>query len=330
RGARPPRLGGRYGLKLSRTQWVAGCVGVVATAIFVTALLGVLDHNRIADDAYMFVRYARNFLRSGVVAWNPGGPGTYGLTSLGYFAVVVIFQAVSRADPAVVLMAATLACGVAFVAASLFLVVRFSDARSNDARSIRVALALLLLASGSTSVAPHFVSGMDTMFTLLYCTGLLGLVLWWREDPTTKRTIACAVACGGTMAARPDAVWFGFAPLVTTAIWPLTPRHRARAIEAIALGAAVVAAVVGAGALLLGSPVPLSTFAKVVSRYGPDMDALYRDVPAAELVRFAIAWAPVVALATFSAPWPRAPRRNAVEVGVTLAIVAFACMQRFF
>src|SRR5262245_3248410 len=157
----PTRLAGRLELKLARAQWIARCVGGTAAAVLLTAVLAVLDHNRIADDAYMFVRYARNFIATGVVAWNPGGAATYGLTSLGYFVWVLLIHVLSRADAACVLLAASLSCGVAFVVASTLAAARLSGPSGGGAHMASGAVALVLLAAGATALVPHFVSGMD-------------------------------------------------------------------------------------------------------------------------------------------------------------------------
>ena len=78
-------------------------LGILSLACLVQIFLVVLarlDQNRLDDDAYMFVRYARNILNHGAVSWNPGEAPTYGLTSLGYLGLVLLLQTILRADAA--------------------------------------------------------------------------------------------------------------------------------------------------------------------------------------------------------------------------------------
>ncbi|HUM28423.1 MAG TPA: hypothetical protein PKN81_19430, partial [Anaerolineales bacterium] len=42
------------------------------------------------DDAYMFIRYADNFIHGYGFAWNPDGVQTYGATSILYLGLVII------------------------------------------------------------------------------------------------------------------------------------------------------------------------------------------------------------------------------------------------
>src|SRR5262245_5652361 len=55
------------------------------------------------DDAYMFVRYARNLLSGGGFTWNAGTSSTYGPTSIPYVFIVAAFSHVLPLESGVLL-----------------------------------------------------------------------------------------------------------------------------------------------------------------------------------------------------------------------------------
>jgi len=46
------------------------------------------------DDAYMFIRYANNFLDGHGISWNPDGVQTYGVTSILYLAITTMARSI--------------------------------------------------------------------------------------------------------------------------------------------------------------------------------------------------------------------------------------------
>jgi len=44
------------------------------------------------DDAYMYIRYANNFINTGKLSWNPGGEQVYGCTSFLYLMLIIIIR----------------------------------------------------------------------------------------------------------------------------------------------------------------------------------------------------------------------------------------------
>jgi hypothetical protein len=158
---------------------IALVIALACIAPIVLSVVERLDTNRLDDDAYMFVRYARNTLHHGAISSNPGEGPTYGLTSLGYFALVLTLETALRADAAWVLLVATLLCGGVFVVAAVLMAPMTTPTASGAQRSAAVLLTLLALAWGASGLANHYVNGMDAAFTLvLLCVYFIVASTW--------------------------------------------------------------------------------------------------------------------------------------------------------
>lgn len=163
----------------------------VAVALGIAARL---YSNSVWDDAYVFVRYARDFLAHGAVAWNPGGQPTYGLTSLLYLLAVVPGCALLRADAAVIAAASSLVCGLLFLVALGLLAWRHVRTPAPATRGFGVLVVLLGLAAGAGLLAEHFVSGMDTTFTLLYVTLYILIAAEHERSPSRRALVGLGIA----------------------------------------------------------------------------------------------------------------------------------------
>jgi hypothetical protein len=327
--ARPPRLAVALGL-----------AGIVVLAL---AVLAALDRNRIEDDAYMFVRYARNLAASGRLAWNPGGEPTYGLTSLAYFVLVFLLEAVLRADPAIVLVTATLLAGGAFVVFAVRMArqavmaahaaaIPDSGARAR-ARAWAAAIALGGLAWASPTLAQHCVSGMDTAFTLAFTTVLVTAGIAWANAPVRRRVVVWGALGGASLWVRPDLLPFGIGvPAVCALLAPTAARRRDAGLAA-GIAVAIALALAGLAWLLLGAPLPLSMYGKVLRGYGTDMPMLYAGFAARQLAAFGREQAPFIALALAGLVLHvrrLGVRAVAFDVAVALTVIVFVVFQRFF
>jgi hypothetical protein len=312
---------------------LAVVVGAASVVVIGLVVLSVLDQNRIDDDAYMFVRYARNVVASGRIAWNPGEAPTYGLTSLAYLALVLPLQVILHADPVVVLVVATLLSGIVFVALLLGVVWRHVDAASDSLRTAAAAGVALCLAWAGRDLAVHFVSGMDTMLVLAYLCAYIGAAKAWQAQPSRRRSLGLGIIGGVALWVRPELLLYAFAvPLTTWVLAPSAATGRA-ARGALALTLGVAALLAGIAWLYFGSPVPLATWGKVLHGYGADMDAVYHAMPAEQLAIFARDYAPfllVAALGLGARVRSRGARGAAVEVGLALAATALILFHRFF
>lgn len=250
------------------------------------------------DDAYMFVRYADNILATGVPAWNAGGGPTYGLTSPLYLAIVLPLRVALPESPALVIILASLVCGVAFVAIVLASAARAARRAGGLPAPWMVLFVVFALALSNVPLSAHVVSGMDTTFALAWAAAYI--VIARRADRT--RTAASAVVMGlwGGLCffARPELLLYAFAIPSAMLLWPGSAGTRRHAAIALAVTTAALAAEIGLAALVLGSPLPLPFFAKSLKIYGESMYASYRLVPGRQLLAFLRShWPLLVAIA---------------------------------
>lgn len=279
----------------SRPPRLATALALAGVATLVLAVAAALDNNRIDDDAYMFVRYARNLASTGRLVWNPGGPATYGVTSIAYVGFVLLVNTLLHVDPAVVLAVSTLLCGAAFVVLLLLLACRAGD--DSTARAWGLAIAAAGLAGPAQDVAAHFVSGMDTGLALVYSTLFLWTARAFELRPSRRNTLLFGVAGGAALWVRPELLAFGLGvPLLLALLAPGPERARPARLATL-VAVAVAAALAGIAWLAFGSPIPLATYGKVLRGYGPDMRTVYDGFAAHQFALFARDYAPFAALA---------------------------------
>lgn len=311
-----------------------GVVSLVAAGVvLVLVVAAALDRNRLDDDAYMFVRYARNVLAHGAVAWNPGEPPVYGLTSLAMLALVTFFEMTLRADAAFVLVTSTLVCGALFLLAVAWFVCRSAHA---DTRAQRIAALVATgvgLAWAGRVFAAHCVSGMDTMLSLCGLMVLLVLAKRWQARPDVRRSLLWGSAGGALLWLRPDLLAFAVIVPACAALLATSARHARGAVVALVCSLGVAAVLASLAWAYFGTPIPLPAWAKVLRGYGADMQALYARAPAEQLAAFVRSHAAflLVALAG-GAVWLRraGARAASVEIGVGVATLTFVVFQRFF
>jgi hypothetical protein len=293
------------------------------------------------DDAYMFVRYARNLLSTGVIAWNPDGISTYGLTSLLYLAPVTALVALfPAADPTHSATAASMLGMALFLALVIGGVAWFAP---TGARWTAVLAVMFGLAWGAPYVAIHAASGMDTTFGWAALALYLWLALHAERQPTRARLMAAGM-CGGLLfAARPDVMLYG---AIIPCVWWLAHiaadvRRGGRAWRRWLGAAGLRLGIISAGTLLalvgwawqyFGTPLPLPFYAKSGGIYGPDFEALYAHVPLEMFGAYVWLFLPLFGLALVAAVRPRAwwAQTSAVEKGIALATLVALVYHGFF
>ncbi|UCE01515.1 MAG: hypothetical protein JSW67_09495 [Candidatus Latescibacterota bacterium] len=251
--------------------------GVVAGATLAVVVASRAFGLMVEDDAFMFVRYAHNILEHGRIAWNPGGPPTYGPTSLFYLVVVVSVRALVGEASASVAVLSSLVCGLAFLMGVIALAWRAADC-AGGRRLAAVACVLLALAWAADDVGAHCVTGMDTTFALAWATLLIHLGVGWERRAERGWSVALGIVGGMSLAARPELLLYPASIGLVAA-----PRRAARLLAVTAATAIIVAVAAWA---YFGSPLPLSFYVKSIVRYEGAMDAAYRDVAARELAAF--------------------------------------------
>ena len=312
------------------------CALVIFAASCAAIALGSLARfsgDLVWDDAFMFARYADHLLAHGVVAWNPDGTPTYGLTSLGYLAFFLPFRLFVPQNAPLALVAASWAGGAVFLALLAALVARHVDggrekppAGSKPAGGCQrwpiTAAVFLFLAFGITHLNQHFTSGMDTTLSMAWLSLYILGAKWHERSPGLGRAVAVGVLGGLTYLVRPDLMLYAAAaPL---ALFLLAPGARERK-AAFVMGATtliVLGLELAWARWYFGTAFPLPFYAKGADLYGEGPREFHRMVPIRELAVFAATyWLPLgLAALGVVARWRRRP---AVDLALAAASALF-------
>ena len=217
------------------------------------------------EDAFMFFRYAVQLHHGYGISWNPGGPHTFGLTSLPWlFAVwlATFFSSVA----AHVLPALSTATGTL---ALILLATLFSRrATSPWLRHTEITFALIglpLLLDRNFDIS--LTNGMETMLGLLLLTLFLDQTLRLIDRPTLPQSLILALLGVLAILTRPEALL----PIALTPLCALPLLPRSRRIAPVALFFIVLTVLLAADLLFnrwyFGTPVPLAFYIKAVHGY---------------------------------------------------------------
>ena len=216
------------------------------------------------DDAYMFLRYAHNWLAGFGLRWNRDEAPVYGATSLPHVFVVAFVRWVRpHLTDAAVLQASSGAAAILLVVVLVLTCARFARYPwLHRQRWIWAALLLPLLAYGEL-FRFHAQTGMDTMLAALANALLVFAALAFAESPGPARTLATAAVAYGAYLVRPDsAIYALFVPGLCLALGG----SPARRLRHLILFAAMLAALVALDLLLkrhlLGTAWPLGAYVK--------------------------------------------------------------------
>jgi hypothetical protein len=240
-------------------------LGIFLVAGMVGARLVALAHAAPTefDDAYMYLRYADHLVAGQGMAWNPGEASIYGVTSLLHLAavtlVMIVFPWLAHAS---VLQVASGGAAMGFLAALIGIATLCSRHVRLHRNWIFWAAVVLPLVAFREAFGFQASTGMDTMVSALANAVLVFCALRLATAPTVSRAWSAALAAGLAVIARPDNLLCALlCPLLAT--WLLAPRHRTKAIVTFgAIAGGLLAVLALAEWLLLGSPLPLSFFAK--------------------------------------------------------------------
>lgn len=255
-------------------------VAALATGLSVLALAVIWFNSQPShfDDAYMFVRYADHMLSGHGHAWNPGGPQTFGSTSLLHVAAVTAIRSLlPSVRPAWVLLTASMSAavvGLVLIVVAAGLACRHPLLRRNWLLWAGLLLPGLVM---QEVFKYHVRSGMDTMAALA-CNALLALAtLWMIRRPSWPR-VACVVAAGYlAFLARPDNGLYA-TTLPVLALLLMAPsgrlnrfgRLRERLLPAMGFSVVIVAVLFFDAAskrTIFGTALPLPFYAKQHGAY---------------------------------------------------------------
>ena len=301
-------------------------LGLFAVVGLVVARLVGLAHAPATDfdDAYMYLRYANHMLAGQGMAWNPGEGSVYGVTSLLHLTMVVLAQSVFPwLAPAALLQVVSGGAAIGLLAALIGIAALCSrHARLCQNWLFWTAL-LMPLVAFREAFAFHAGTGMDTMVSALANAVLVFFTLQFTRSPSLSRACWTALASLLAVLARPDNLLCALlCPILGVLLLVPRPRRKPLAAFAVMVGG-LLATLVFAEWRCLGSPLPLSFFAKLPFYYG-GFAGEFGWNPFLFLKVFALsAWPFVVVLILFA---DRAGiRRAAVLLVPALASMAVLC-----
>ncbi|XXX80152.1 hypothetical protein WMF30_15410 [Sorangium sp. So ce134] len=238
------------------------------------------DLTTLWDDAYMFQRYAHNIITEHSVSWNPHGPPAYGLTSLAFLVLAVPLYLITGGNTSLAAMLQSLLCGPVLLVLLVLLVLR----AAGEGKVARLScFSLVAFCVARSTLADHFVSGMDTSFGLCFITAYLLLALRLLDAPRVAGGVALGAFGGLAFSVRPELTAFTvLVPLALVALERDRDRRRF-GLAALAATAGVLALHLGIAKLYFGSPLPLPFYAKSTNLYGSGILRAYRGRPSIDL-----------------------------------------------
>jgi hypothetical protein len=180
------------------TRRVLQALGLLTASFWWCAVLWKSHGELYFDDAYMFYRYAEHFRHGLGFSWNLDGIHTYGMTSLLWAFVVLVFSYLPLTATQCLLLASWLMSGVAIVLTAFAI---WRNAQSSWLRSPATVITLVAFSSLSLKIFRiNARTGMETMLAMALLALFIGLVISQRQN---------AWAIGGVafllVLARPEA-----------------------------------------------------------------------------------------------------------------------------
>ncbi len=259
--------------------------------------LTALTAHTFFDDSMMFYRYAIHMHQSHVIAWNPGGPPVFGVTSIPWL-LLVWGGRFFIADPSRLLVSLSCATGLlAFLLASVIISRNSRSGLLSRASYVFPILGIPLLLNVHFSLS--FANGMETMLGLLANVLFVACVLRFARLPDTPISFLLAAAGAFAVLTRPETV---VCVILTPVLawYLLVPRSRPRL--PIFLYSGSLALLLGAdllfNVLYFRSALPLSFYIKAV--HGYEGYALYLNPFAYTTLFFGMSLFPLLAIVSFA------------------------------
>ena len=255
----------------SRRSLLLGLIGLFLVAGLAAARLAALAHAPATDfdDAYIYLRYANHMIAGQGMAWNAGEGSVYGVTSLLHLALVVLVRAVFPwLSPSAVLQAASGGAAIGFLAALIGIAALCSRHPRLHRNWILWTAVILPLVAFREAFGFHAGTGMDTMISALANAMLVFFSLQFARVPNVSRAFLAALASLLAVLARPDNLLCALlCPVLAVLLLAPRPRGKPLAMFGVFAGG-LLATFALAEWILLGSPLPLSFFAKQPWYYG--------------------------------------------------------------
>lgn len=301
--------------------WLAfGCCCLII-ALKVLSRFGVAS---VWDDSFMFGRYAGNFLNSGKLAWNPGGPATYGLTSNLFLVIVIPLRFLLGDRPGLMGVLSSLVGGAALLVLLPYLLLSFG--RHQVVTKAVILLVFIAFASELNHFEVHISSGMDTTFALTYLTGYI--FIWKSHQKTNSRAKIALLGVMGGLAfeVRPDLMLYTLLIPLAVLIFAATTTIRRTTLAILGITLAVLSGVLVLNTVYFHSTLPLPFYAKSLRIYGDSFQTAYSDTARSELFDFLGAYWFLFALIAVGIVFnlkTRWQKVSGLEVGLGLATTLF-------
>ncbi len=216
----------------------------------------------IMDDAFFFVRYAGNFLDTGVFAWNRGEGPVHGNTSQAYQLLATVLHALDGRN---VVLTPALAAALGALAYAVALPAAWLTARPQLDPLLRLLTGALVavLVAFDGQLWLMLGTGMETTWAM----ALVALSLLASYRVQNGHVGAGAVALNAALVAvlyatRPDAVLLALAAPAGLALFGGTRALRLAAWRVLSLAITLIGLVIVLCWLYYGDPLPLAFFAK--------------------------------------------------------------------
>jgi hypothetical protein len=247
--------------------------GALVSIVFLVQMAAALRERWIVppplDDAYAFCRYADHLLSGWGLSWNPGGPQTYGCTSLLYALWIAALRGITG-----LVCWRSLGLGAWLPALLAVFVMGMACSRAASSARMRhwlVALGFVCLCvcvqkgiSVQGGFFFHAKSGMDTTTAILTNSLLVWAALDPRLSGSLKRVAVVACVSYLSFLARPDNLLYALLfPGLFLALHPVGGPQRLRFLGCF-LGVLVFLLAVDTAvkSIVFGDPLPLPYYAK--------------------------------------------------------------------
>jgi hypothetical protein len=295
-------------------------LNLVAALILVLIVNGTVRNKLTFDDSYMFERYAFH-LRQGLgISWNPDGVHTAGMTSLGWFFVVLPLSFLPLWGGRVLALA-SVATGIAGFAMAAWIVCRLSKFRRFNRYWFVFPVTVILLA-GSESFRQNMSTGIDTMLSFLVNVLLCGAIWAWVSSSEGQRAWNLVVGFLGasTVIVRPENGLLAFIAPLLAMLLLLDAKRRHEYLGAVSTFALILTAYVFLYQRYFHVFAPLSFYMKSVHPYQGYIGA-WKWNPKVFAAKFLLMALPIIAF-----PIVISSRRSMRVAGVFFVPVTMTCI----
>jgi hypothetical protein len=243
-----------YKTELVKTVVLAGSL---LSAVYFVAAYAPARLSTEFDDAYMYCRYASNFLAGNGFSWNAADGPAFGATSPAFLFLVTVSKSLFTADDSFLLSFTSFYASILGLGVLLLVGYKFGKLLSKK----HLPLLVIPLCLVSTSFRYHSFTGMETTLAFLTNAILILAVVVYSRKPGDTRFVFMLLASVLTFTVRPDnGIYSMLFPIVYLLSVRKLPPKRAAVFLIAFIAAAVLLLLLYSR--LFGSPLPVPFYAK--------------------------------------------------------------------